>query len=87
MKDEVPCDIGEERTCSKARSLPLLLLSAPDPFLWGSYYLPSPTAGDSLPHHVALSPSTPQRRQESPSPLCTQLGSTNGQWGRQEEQR
>lgn len=51
MKDEVLCDVGEERTCSKAHCLCLPLPSSPDPFLQGSYYLPSPMA-NTLHCHV-----------------------------------
>lgn len=75
MKDEVPCDLGEERTCSKDRHLPLPLPSAPDPFLWRSYYLPSPTIDCSQPCHVALCSRSPPKPPSLPGkPLFQRWG-------------
>ncbi|KAF6130856.1 hypothetical protein HJG60_007829 [Phyllostomus discolor] len=73
MKDEVPCDRGEERTCSKAHCLCLLLLpSAPDPFLRAQ--ITHPSAWQSI-RSSAIWPGrtteTPPPPQESPSPLRT----------------
>lgn len=87
MKDEVPRDVGEDRTCSKARRLCLRLPSAPDPFLGAHITCPPHRRRFSaLPHGLG-----PSRPTESPTPArkaplsCVPtLAATNSQlgWGR-----
>lgn len=78
MKDEVPCDAGEERTCSKAKAHCLCLLPTPElqiPFS-GLILLTVPHGSQfsALPYGPA-GPPKPHPRQASPSSLRAHPGS------------
>ena len=87
MKDEVPRDVGEDRTCSKASRLCLRLPSAPDPFL-GAHITcpPHHRRSSALPRGLSSSRPTksPTPARKAPLSCVPTLAATNSQlgWGR-----